>query len=1305
MKRHFFTIQTKLLAGFLGILIFAGFAGITGIRGISSINRQNEIGVIVDKLSGSVEIAQAASLRYIIYEEEQYYDLAMDASLETLNRAQQLQQTVREERNLRNTIELIEKVEEYRGLIRDYRENDIELQVLQERRKETGLAVIRMTEELISSIGMDAQSAASYANRSGAETLVYELQRLLSDLNQFRTTALNYSLEKTVDGRNRAAGEWSRALDANYKGYESLDVSTLDKEKVFLLENIRGELLNYIRNVEDYHESVKGLWSLQYEQRESAGMVTTQVENVRQRVQKDIAETTAMARTSILVSLCIAVLFSFLIAVLLSRNITLPLIEGIQVARNIAEGKLDNGALNLARQDELGELGASLDTMTHSLQVQHWAERGKQELDDALRGDPEFKFLAEKFIGFMTPHFQACMGAFYVFDGKETLELLTSYGFSDRQGNFNCIKLGEGFVGQGAKERKTLYFSRLQEAPRYNYGAGEEQPEHFMVCPLIFKDELIAVFLIGSFREFDEDQRKFITDNMGNVAVLFNSAKSRETISRLLLSAQQQQEELRQTNEELEKQSNALRESEAELQAQQEELRVTNEELEEQTQALEQQRDSVRLKNEELTRAREEVEKKADDLEQASRYKSDFLANMSHELRTPLNSILILAKLFAENGEGNLNEKQLKSAEAIHSSGSDLLNLINEILDLSKVEAGKIELNIDAVSFSSVLDDLNRVFADSARQKGLELTFSKDDELPDIIKTDGHRLQQILRNLLTNAIKFTDSGSVSLEILKPGGPWKGLNADGYLKMEVRDTGIGIPEEKQASIFEAFKQADGSTMRKYGGTGLGLSISRELSTLLGGSLTLESEKGKGSCFTLTLPLEVPEERASREPAPEEGGQRVRNNTESSPRETDIHKQTDRVRESSVVFEDSDVSDDRKDIGKGDKVILIIEDDPNFVNVLAGLVRDKGYKTLIAEDGETGLHFADYYRPDAIILDIGLPGIDGWTVMERLKGNSDLRHIPVHFMSGQDDDLQAMKMGAVGYLTKPVSMEDIDAALEKIDNLTGRHVSSLLIVEDDDIQRQSIRDLIGDEDVDITDVATGKEAFDALQSSYLDCMILDLGLRDMSGFELLGKINGDKNCLRIPIIIYTGRDLSVEESAELSRYSNSIIIKGVKSPERLLDETTLFLHRVESNLPDEKRSMLKKIHTGETILEGKNVLLVDDDMRNVFALSSVLEEKNISVVIARDGVEALEKIESETAVDLVLMDIMMPRMDGYEAMRQIRRKHQYKNLPIIALTAKAMKGDRNRCIEAGASDYLAKPVDMEKLLSMLRVWLYS
>ncbi len=1029
-------------------------------------------------------------------------------------------------------------------------------------------------------------------------------------------------------------------------------------------------------------------------------------------------------------------------AFFLSRTITRPLISDIRFAQAISNGEL-GATLKLNRKDELGELAKALNTMARNLQDLDWLKSGKEGLDDKLRGEHESDQLAKRFTSFMTKHMDSQLGALYLLnDGA--LELKASYAFTDRSGNFNRIGLGEGMVGQAALEDEVLVFTDMASgAPAINYGAGELIPSNYIAAPISSEDGVVGVLLLGSVSPFTPLQRRFIDQNIENAAILINAAKSRQMIHDLLEKAQEQrealrvsneeleeqakalkeseaelqaqQEELRVTNEELEEQTKALKESEAELQAQQEELRVTNEELEERTKALEEQKEAISIKNGDLLEAQEVVKQKACDLEIASKYKSEFLANMSHELRTPLNSILILSQLLGKNRDGNLTEKQVESANAVHASGADLLALINEILDLSKIEAGKVDLMIEDVTMESLLGDIKRLYQGVADDKGVALDLSVAGGVPDMIRTDSQRLQQVLRNLLTNAFKFTHQGTVALDISRPdpaafGGA--GLHLDKAIAFTVKDDGIGIPKEKQVAIFQAFQQADGSTSRKYGGTGLGLSISKELAKLLGGAIFLESAEGQGSAFTIVLP-EVYDGKAAvedAEPAPPAADKASIGFVApaATPSQGAVAAPAASVAnpeaEATPPCDSDYVEDDRKGITPDSRSLLIIEDDRYFAKIMLDFARERGFKCVVAEDGETGLHFADYYKPSAIILDIGLPGIDGWTVMERLKDNPDLRHIPVHFMSANDSTLDAMRMGAIGYLTKPVSMEKVEDAFSKLEDIVSKPMSRLLLVEDDKIHRDSIQELIGNGDVETTAVSTGREAIQQLEMGGYDCMILDLGLDDMSGFELLEKIRLSETSARVPVIIYTGRDLTREEEKELNRYAESIIVKGVKSPERLLDESALFLHRVEANLPEEKRNMLKMVHSKEAVLSNKTILLVDDDMRNVFALSSVLEERQMDVVIARNGIECLEKLKETDGVDAVLMDIMMPEMDGYEAMAEIRKQKEFAKLPIIALTAKAMKGDRSKCIEAGASDYLAKPVNAEKLLSMLRVWLY-
>lgn len=1041
-----------------------------------------------------------------------------------------------------------------------------------------------------------------------------------------------------------------------------------------------------------------------------------------------------------------------LLAVFFSRTITRPIIADMEFAQAIADGNLD-ATIEVNQKDELGDLARSLDSMARNLQELDWLKSGKEGLDDSMRGEHTPQELARTSIAYLCKHMGAQLGAVYSLV-DDILELKASYAFTDRKGNFNRFVMGEGIVGQAAFENEIIVFSNVTEGvPAVNYGVGEVLSNAYMAVPVAFEGGVVGVILLGTLDTFSPLHRKFIEQNIENLAILMNAARSRQLVHELLEQAQQQQEELRVTNEELEEQTEALlesesrlqqqqeelrvtneelegqakvlKESESELQAQQEELRVINEELEERTKALEEQKSAIAVKNSELVKAQKAVKQKAQDLEVASKYKSEFLANMSHELRTPLNSILILSQLFGQNKSGNLSAKQIDSANAIHSSGSDLLTLINEILDLSKIEAGKVELIVEPIGVSNLIQDINRLYRDIAADKGINFEITVGQDVPATLETDSQRLQQVLRNLLTNAFKFTHEGTVSLSITRPPQAMTddlGIDASNALAFAVSDEGIGIARDKQAAIFQAFQQADGSTSRNYGGTGLGLSISRELCRLLQGAIYLESDEGKGSVFTVVLP-EFYQDNNEHTDVFEKidlplaaGGESFAKPESASTEQVTGEKAALQAQPSAPVVsisvqekpappkESEYVEDDRVALTPESRSLLIIEDDWNFAKIMRDFGRERGFLCLVAEDGETGLHFADYYKPSAIILDVGLPGIDGWTVMERLKDNPELRHIPVHFMSANDNSLDALRMGAIGYLAKPVTMEHVEEAFSALEDVISKPVRNLLLVEDDKIQCQSIKDLIGNGDVKTTDVATGREAYEELSRGNYDCMILDLGLEDMSGFELLEKIRMSESAMRVPVIIYTGRDLTHDEEKQLSKYADSIIIKGVKSPERLLDESALFLHRVESNLPHEKQQMLKMVHDKESVLNGKKVMIVDDDMRNVFALSSVLEDRNMDVVVAKNGLECLEKLEEVESIDCVLMDIMMPKMDGYEAMTEIRKNPEYAKLPIIALTAKAMKGDRSKCIDSGASDYLSKPVNTDKLLSMMRVWLY-
>jgi CheY-like chemotaxis protein len=763
-----------------------------------------------------------------------------------------------------------------------------------------------------------------------------------------------------------------------------------------------------------------------------------------------------------------------------------------------------------------------------------------------------------------------------------------------------------------------------------------------------------------------------------------------EATERQAKELQTQQEELRVINEELEEQSRALRESQARLENQQAELEQTNVQLEEQTQALERQRDD-------LSRAQVDLVEKADELTRANQYKSEFLANMSHELRTPLNSALILAKLLADNKDGNLTPEQVKYAATIYSSGNDLLVLINDILDLSRIEAGRMELQVETVDLSRTIESLRRTFQPVAAERRLSFEAGLAPGAPVSITSDGLRIQQILRNLLSNAFKFTQTGAVSLGVLDA--------PDGCVSFSVSDSGIGIAADQQQIIFEAFRQANGTTNRSYGGTGLGLTISRELARRLGGDISVESTLDKGSTFMLTIPRVI-------EAGTGEGSRTVDQRTRAAAVPSVAHRLAGVVPVSSSQKARPDPSpspeDDRARLQPADRSILVIEDDHAFARILRDLLYEQRFRALVATTAAEGLRLAEQFVPSAVLLDINLPDNSGLSVLEHLKRNPGTRHIPVHVVSAMESTQQALEMGAIGYAVKPVKREQLVEAIQKLEQRLEQKLRYVLVVEDVAVQREGIVQLLHAENVNIVSVATGAEALQRLRERTFDCMVLDLTLPDMTGYDVLDKMAAGEAFAFPPVIVYTGRSLERAEEERLGRYASSIIIKGAKSPERLLDEVTLFLHQVEGNLPAEQQRILREVRNREAALEGRQILVVDDDARNVFALASVLESKGAKLRFARNGKEALAALESAQAlggiaVDVVLMDIMMPEMDGITAIREIRKRSEWKRLPIIALTAKAMPNDREECLRAGADDYIAKPLDIDKLFSLIKVWI--
>jgi CheY-like chemotaxis protein len=858
------------------------------------------------------------------------------------------------------------------------------------------------------------------------------------------------------------------------------------------------------------------------------------------------------------------------------------------------------------------------------------------------------------------------------------LRLLSAYADAPTEGHPDYLPIGRGLVGQCAADAQRILISDVPtNAQPIASGLFKALPRNIIVLPVLFEGQVKAVIELAALTAFTELQLTFLEQLTASIGIVLNSIEATMQTEGLLTQSQQLA---------------------TELQTQQRELQQTNEQLEQKAQQLAERNVEVEAKNQEIEQARRALEEKATELALTSKYKSEFLANMSHELRTPLNSILILGQQLQENPDGNLSDKQVEFARTIHGAGTDLLNLISDILDLSKIESGTVSVDAEEIIFTGLLETMARPFRHEAENRNLAFEVQFAPDLERSIITDSKRLQQVLKNLLSNAFKFTAQGGVRLKVSPVTSGWSPehptlRHAPSVVAFEVSDTGIGIPPEKQKIIFEAFQQADAGTSRKYGGTGLGLAISRELAGLLGGEIQLRSIPGEGSTFTLYLPLTYVGPQGSPAGRPSElEGRRWLPPTQDALAQGRLSEAVD------VVL------DDRSRIEPGDPVLLIVEDDPHYARVMVDLARDNGFKVLVAMRGADALTLARDHLPMAVSLDVFLPDMLGWTVLSHLKQNASTRHIPVQIVTLDDDRQHGLARGAFSFLNKPTTMEGLEDALAKIKAFSEPRRRRLLVVEDNPAEQLSVRELLAHDDIDIETVDSGSAALTRLAETPADCVVLDLRLPDMSGFEVLERLRDDPTLADTPVVVFTGRELTPEEDARLHTMARSVVVKGVESPERLLDETALFLHRVVGDLPRDKQAMLERLHSSDEDLVGRTVLLVDDDARNIFALSSVLERRGMRVLTATTGSDAVSIVQSSPEVAIVLMDIMMPGMDGYETIGAIRADPAYRRLPIIALTAKAMKGDREKCLEAGASDYLAKPVHTEQLLSALRMWLH-
>jgi CheY-like chemotaxis protein/signal transduction histidine kinase/HAMP domain-containing protein len=967
---------------------------------------------------------------------------------------------------------------------------------------------------------------------------------------------------------------------------------------------------------------------------------------------------------------------------LLAANLTTQVRAIAEVATAVTKGDLTR-SIQVDARGEVAELKDNINTMIDNLRLttdrnteQDWLKTNLARFTGMLQGQRDLGLVGRMLLSELAPLVNAHQGVIYQMepDPDPRLKLLATFADDPSNGHPAYLPIGAGLVGQCAANRQRLL---VTEVPSTATPIGSvlfrSSPRSIIVLPVLFEGQVKAVIELASLHTFTSSHLVFLDQLTAGIGIVLNSIEATMQTEGLLTQSQQLAKE---------------------LQTQQKELQQTNEQLALKAQQLAEQNVEVERKNQEIDLARRAVEEKAAELALTSKYKSEFLANMSHELRTPLNSILILGQQLADNSEGNLSSRQVEFARTIHGAGTDLLNLISDILDLSKIESGTVTVEAEELFFAHLLDMVGRTFRHEAESRGLTFEIQVDPRLGRTIQTDAKRLQQVLKNLLSNAFKFTAQGSVRLTVSEVAGGWSHDHpvlgqAPAVVAFEVSDSGIGIPLEKQRIIFEAFQQADASTSRKYGGTGLGLAISRELASLLGGEIQLRSTPMVGSTFTLYLPLrysgpviatkaiEVPGTPLTSQPFP------VVHISERAPEV---------------------ISDDRHTLSPDDTTLLVVEDDPNYARILIDLARDNGFKVLLAMRGDDALTLARQYQPTAISLDVFLPDMPGWTVLSQLKQEARTRHIPVQIVTLDEDRQHGLSRGAFSFISKPTSSEGLKAALDRIKSYASPRRKRLLVVEDNAAERRSIQELLAHDDIDIVTADSGEAALVALKGESCDCVVLDLRLPDMSGFEVLDRIAKNDDWRDLPVVVFTGRELSPDEELQLHSFARSVVVKGVESPERLLDETSLFLHRVVADLPSGKQQMLDRLHRSDEALVGKSVLVVDDDVRNIFALSSVLERRGMRVLTAATGREAITTLESTPGLAIALLDIMMPEMDGFETIRAIRQNPSFRRLPIIALTAKAMKGDREKCLEAGATDYLAKPVNTEQLLSALRMWLH-
>lgn len=1024
--------------------------------------------------------------------------------------------------------------------------------------------------------------------------------------------------------------------------------------------------------------------------------------------QKDAFDSVVQFRNRLIYITAITALIVILIALVITRRLVRPIRAITAWVNRVASGDYAQGAV-LSGHNEISDLSRSFSEMTEKLRNvisdndrKSWQQEGQAGLNNCMRGEQELSEVCKNIVSYLARYLDMQTGAMYVMDDEKRLQLMASYAWKKRQQSKNSFEIGEGLVGQAAMEKQAIELTSIPE----NYikiesGLGSTSPKVIITVPLVYEGEVKGVLEFALIRELTDEQRGFLEDALESVAIGINSAQYRTRVNQLLEKTtrqseamKEQQEELRSVNDELESRARVLEESQEELKAQSEEMQKSNAELEEKTELLQQQKAEIERKNLDIELSRKTLEDKAKELEQASKYKSEFLANMSHELRTPLNSLLLLAQMLADNDEGNLNEDQIESAQVIYSGGKELLDLINDILDLSKVEAGKMSINLEDMDIEELCSSMRTLFKPLADNKGLDFAVDIDPGTTRVILSDSQRVMQVLKNFLSNAFKFTEQGGVYIRVFNSIRKTDHGN-ETYVGFAVRDTGIGIPKEKQDAVFEAFQQADGSTSRKYGGTGLGLAISRELSSMLGGYIGIESVEGEGTTFTVYLPdnavcsLDGGEVMAdSHSSATSDGYQKIASAAEKKAK--------------AQPAPEAEKIATKKKTSEAGKNILIIEDDQHFSDIVKQLSGSHGYQCLVEASGKEGIQTAIEEQPMAIILDLGLPDMDGEEVLRQLQKNEATKNIPVHIVSGRDPD-ESERQGAVGYLVKPVSIDDLEMVFSTLETALSEDIQHALLLDSDAESRSHLAKMLTEKGMNIAGVSSAEEAEKSMAENQWQCLVMDVDLPDSSGLEFLQKLQEKMGDNMPSIVIHTDKKLSTEDQKELQKYTRALVMKGDYASERVMDEVSLFIHSVEKSAPAEFKPAAETLSNKS--LEGHKILLVDDDLRNTFALSKGLQGLGLEVVIADNGQNALDKLDEEDGIELVLMDIMMPVMDGYEAMTKMREIERFKSMPVIALTAKAMSDDKAKCIEAGANDYMTKPVNIDKLTEMMKVWLFK